>query len=216
MVLVGGDASGLELRCLAHYMNDDEYTHKLLEEDIHTVNQHAAGLPNRDNAKTFIYGFLYGAGDAKIGEIIGRGAKEGREIKEKFLKSLPSLRVLKQKISSALKKRDYLKGLDGRHLHVRSEHSALNTLLQSAGAVVMKRATVILFDKLTAMGLVPNQDFAFVAHVHDEFQIECWPDFAEQVKKEAEDSIKEAGEYFKFRCPLAGQAKAGSTWAETH
>tara|TARA_R100000808_G_scaffold1960_3_gene8339 strand:- start:10254 stop:12068 length:1815 start_codon:yes stop_codon:yes gene_type:complete len=216
MVLVGCDASGLELRCLAHYMNDDEYTHKLLEEDIHTVNQHAAGLPNRDNAKTFIYGFLYGAGDAKIGEIIGRGAKEGREIKEKFLKSLPSLRVLKEKISSALKKRDYLKGLDGRHLHVRSEHSALNTLLQSAGAVVMKRATVILFNKLTAMGLVPNQDFAFVAHVHDEFQIECWPDFAEQVKKEAEDSIKEAGEYFKFRCPLAGQAKAGSTWAETH
>ena len=216
MVLVGCDASGLELRCLAHYMNDDEYAHKLLEEDIHTVNQHAAGLPNRDNAKTFIYGFLYGAGDAKIGEIIGRGAKEGREIKEKFLKSLPSLRVLKEKISSALKKRDYLKGLDGRHLHVRSEHSALNTLLQSAGAVVMKRATVILFNKLTAMGLVPNQDFAFVAHVHDEFQIECWPDFAEQVKKEAEDSIKEAGEYFKFRCPLAGQAKAGSTWAETH
>jgi DNA polymerase I-like protein with 3'-5' exonuclease and polymerase domains len=216
MVLVGCDASGLELRCLAHYMNDAEYTKKLLEEDIHTVNQYAAGLPNRDNAKTFIYGFLYGAGDAKIGDIIGKGAKEGKEIKSKFLKSLPSLRVLKEKISSTLKKRNYLKGLDGRHLHVRSEHAALNTLLQSAGAVLMKRATVILFDRLVELGLKPNEDFAFVAHVHDEFQVECWPEFSELVKEEAEDAIYQAGRTFNFRCPLAGEAKAGSTWAETH
>ncbi len=172
MVLVGCDASGLELRCLAHYMNDRDYTKKLLEEDIHTVNQHAAGLPTRDNAKTFIYGFLYGAGDAKVGDIIGKGAKEGRAIKAKFLKSLPSLRVLKEKISKTLQSRDYLKGLDGRKLHIRSEHAALNTLLQSAGAVVMKQATVILFDKLVDRGLKPNEDFAFVAHVHDEFHIE--------------------------------------------
>ena len=216
MVLVGCDASGIELRCLAHYMNDADYTKKLLEEDIHTVNQHAAGLPSRDNAKTFIYGFLYGAGDAKIGEIIGKGAREGKAIKEKFLKSIPSLKVLKEKISSALSKRNYLKGLDGRELSIRSEHSALNTLLQSAGAVVMKKATVILYDKLVDLGLEPNEDFSFVAHVHDEFQIECWPEFADKIKEMAEASITEAGEAFNFRCPLDGEAKSGMTWADTH
>lgn len=216
MVLIGCDASGLELRCLAHYMDDDEYTRKLLEEDIHTVNQEAAGLPTRDNAKTFIYGFLYGAGDAKIGEIIGKGLLEGKKIKSKFLKSVPALGVLKRKISNALQNRKWLVGLDRRRLHIRSEHAALNTLLQSAGAVLMKKATVLLFDKLKKMGLKPNQDFAFVAHVHDEFQVECWPEFSEVVSKEAVASIREAGEAFGFRCPLDGEAKVGSNWSETH
>ena len=159
---------------------------------------------------------MYGAGDEKIGQIIGKGSTEGRAIRTKFLKSLPSLRVLKEKISSSLKKRDYLIGLDKRRLHIRSEHSALNTLLQSAGAVVMKKATVILFDKLVAMGLRPNEDFAFVAHVHDEFQVECWPEFVEKVMLEAEDSIYEAGKAFNLRCPMAGKAKTGGSWSETH
>ena len=216
MVLVGCDASGLELRCLAHYMGDAAYTQQLLESDVHTVTQKAAGLPNRDNAKTFIYAFLYGAGDGKIGQIIGKGVAEGKSIRAKFLKSLPSLRVLKEKISSSLKKRDYLIGLDKRRLHIRSEHSALNTLLQSAGAVIMKKATVILFNKLVEMGLKPNEDFAFVAHVHDEFQVECWPEFVEKVKLEAENSIHEAGNFFSLRCPMAGEAKTGATWSQTH
>ena len=215
-VLVGCDASGLELRCLAHYMNDEEYTRKLLDEDIHTVNQEAAGLPTRDNAKTFIYGFLYGAGNEKIGQIIGKGSTEGKQIREKFLKSLPSLGVLKQKISKALENKNWLKGLDGRQLHVRSEHSALNTLLQSAGAVVMKQATVLLYDKLVKIGMEPVDDFMFVAHVHDEFQVECWPELSQQVADAGVASIREAGECFKFRCPLDGESKIGHTWAETH
>jgi DNA polymerase I-like protein with 3'-5' exonuclease and polymerase domains len=197
-------------------MNDDDYIRKVLEEDIHTVNQEAAGLPTRDNAKTFIYGFLYGAGDAKIGQITGKGSGEGRKIKAQFLKALPSLGVLKQKISRALQNRKWLVGLDKRRLFIRSEHAALNTLLQSAGAVLMKQATVILFNKLKASGLVPNQDFAFVAHVHDEFQVECWPEFGEKVVEQAEASIKEAGEVFNCRCPLEGRAKLGNSWSETH
>lgn len=216
MVLVGCDASGLELRCLAHYMDDEEYTRKLLEEDIHIVNQEAAGLPTRDNAKTFIYGFLYGAGDGKIGEIIGKGLAEGKKIRAKFLESVPALGVLKKKIFNALQNRKWLVGLDRRRLHVRSEHAALNTLLQSAGAILMKKATVILFNKLIKMGLKPNKDFAFVAHVHDEFQIECWPEFSESIAKESVVSIREAGEAFGLRCPLDGEAKVGSNWSETH
>lgn len=72
-VMVGADASGLELRMLAHYLaayDGGAYAKVLLEGDIHTANQHAAGLETRDNAKTFIYAFLYGAGDEKLGSIV--------------------------------------------------------------------------------------------------------------------------------------------------
>src|SRR5690606_28269302 len=153
--LVGADASGLELRCLAHYMaryDGGAYAKILLEGDIHTENQKAAGLPTRDDAKRFIYSFLYGAGDAKIGQIIGKGEAAGKKLKENFLKRTPALKRLREDVAAAVKKRGYLIGIDGRKLHVRSEHAALNTLLQSAGALLVKQATVNLYRELSRRG----------------------------------------------------------------
>lgn len=168
--LVGADASGLELRCLAHFMaryDGGAYAQILLNGDIHTENQKAAGLPTRNNAKTFIYAFLYGAGDEKIGSITGGGAGEGKKLKRKFLQSLPALKNLVTAVKEAAK-RGYLKGLDGRLLHVRSSHSALNTLLQSAGALVCKQWLVILENELQARGLKHgwDGDYCFCAWVH--------------------------------------------------
>lgn len=219
MVLVGCDASQLELRCLAHYMSrwdKGAYTLVILEGDIHSVNQKAAGLPTRDSAKTFIYAFLYGAGDAKIGAIIKGTAREGKKLKAKFLRNLPALNALITAVKKAARERGYLIGLDGRRLHVRSLHAALNTLLQSAGAVVMKKALVIANSRILAEGLVAGIDFEFVLNVHDEMQCECLPEHAEKIGKIMADSIREAGEFFKFRCPLAGDYKIGANWAETH
>lgn len=127
--LVGMDASGLELRMLAHYMNDKGYTNEILTGDIHTANQLAAGLETRNQAKTFIYAFLYGAGDAKIGSIVGGSARDGKRLKEKFLRNTPALRALRERVGVA-SGRGYVLGLDGRRVYVRSEHAALNTLLQ--------------------------------------------------------------------------------------
>jgi len=216
--LVGCDASGLELRCLAHYMarwDGGAYADVILNGDIHTVNQKAAGLPTRNNAKTFIYAFLYGAGPEKIGSIIGKGADAGKKLMARFLDRIPALKNLKQAVATAAK-RGYLIGLDGRHLHVRSEHAALNTLLQSAGALVMKQALIILYDDLTAAGYVHGKHYAFVANIHDEFQIEVDEDIAEMVGQMAAEAIRKAGEHFNFRCPLAGEYKIGGNWAETH
>lgn len=222
---VGADASGLELRNLAHYMgryDGGAYAKVILEGDIHSVNQAAAGLPTRAGAKRFIYAYLYGAGDATIGEIIGGTATEGRKIKAKFLKKTPALKSLKEAIDAAVKSKGHLVGLDGRILPIRSSHSALNTLLQSAGAVVMKKALVILDDKLQAMGLKntshskTHYDYEFILNIHDEWQIECWPHLAETIGKAAVESIREAGEWYKFRCPLDGEYKIGINWKETH
>ena len=224
-VLVGADASQLELVCLAHFMakwDGGQYA-RIIEEgdkskgtDVHTANQYAAGLPTRDNAKTFIYGFLYGAGDEKIGKIVGKGSKVGKKLKEEFLRKTPALKKLKDAIALTVDKKGYLKGIDGRRLHVRSAHAALNTLLQSAGGLLVKQATVNVYENLTAAGYEWGKDWAMVAHVHDEYQLQVREEIAEEVAEIAVESFRQAGRQFNWRCLVDGEAQIGSTWAETH
>lgn len=209
--LVGIDAAGLELRMLAHYMNDEEYTHEVTHGDVHTANQKAAGLSTRDNAKTFIYAFLYGAGDAKIGSVVGGSKRDGAKLKEKFLTNTPSLRTLRERVLRAAK-RGHLRGLDGRRLIVRSEHAALNTLLQSAGAVIMKKALTILDE----YAIMHSMDYRFVGNIHDEFQVEVKEAHAEKFGWLAVECIKAAGTRMELKCPLDGEYKVGDNWASTH
>lgn len=210
-VLLGADASGLELRMLAHYMDDPTYTKEILSGDIHTANMKAAGLTDRDQAKTFIYAFLYGAGPAKIGAIVGGREREGKRLINSFLKNTPALQKLKDKVSR-LAEKEWLPGLDGRRLIVRSQHAALNTLLQGAGAIVMKQALIMLNRKL----IHANMDARFVANVHDEWQIETTEQDAETVGHFAVQSIRQAGIRLNLRCPLDGEFKVGLNWASTH
>tara|TARA_R110000765_G_scaffold333039_1_gene423651 strand:- start:3547 stop:5190 length:1644 start_codon:yes stop_codon:yes gene_type:complete len=210
-VLLGADASGLELRMLASYMDDPSYTREILEGDIHTANMKAAGLTDRDQAKTFISAFLYGAGPAKIGAIVGGREREGRRLIDSFLKNTPALQKLRDKVSR-LAEKGWLPGLDGRRLIVRSQHAALNTLLQGAGAIIMKQALIILNRKL----IHANMDARFVANVHDEWQIETTEQDAETVGHFAVQSIRQAGIRLKLRCPLDGEFKVGLNWAATH
>ena len=209
--LVGIDASGLELRMLAHYMNDEGYTNEILNGDIHTTNQKLAGLESRNQAKTFIYALLYGAGDAKLGSVAKQGKARGRELRNAFLDSLPSFKSLVQRVQRESKK-GFLKGLDGRKVVVRSEHAALNTLLQSAGAIVMKEALVILDNSIKEMRL----DAKFVANVHDEWQIECRASGADKVGKLGVEAIIQAGKNLNLNCPLDGDYNIGDGWHETH
>ena len=209
--LVGVDASGLELRMLAHYMGDKEVTDALLGGDIHTRNQLAAGLETRPQAKTFIYAFLYGAGDPKIGNIVGGDAADGSRLRKRFLRNTPSLEDLRSRVIEKAR-RGYLRGLDGRQLWVRSEHSALNTLLQAAGAIVMKKTLVLLEEFADKHGI----DYKFVGNVHDEIQSEVATKQAEKFGWLAVECIKAAGISFQLKCPLDGEFKVGSTWAETH
>lgn len=223
-VLVGADQSGVELRCLSHYMghwDKGAYAKVILEGDVHTANQKAAGLPNRDMAKTFIYAFLYGAGNKKIGSIVQQGAKEGLRLKRQFLERLPALSHLIEGIQAKVAQRDeedkapkYLKGLDDRQLLIRSPHAALNTLLQSAGAILAKKSMVIMRDKVRAAGYESRAQQ--VAWNHDEHQWDCEPEIAEEIGKMQVDSYLEAGRHFKFRIPIDGEYKVGSNWAETH
>lgn len=225
--LVGIDASGLELRMLAHYMNDDEYTSEVVSGDVHWKNTQSLGLipkgiirnkkdehheAQRNKAKTFIYAFLYGAGSPKIGTIVGGSAKEGQKLIDSFLRNTPKLKELREKISRVLSKKGWLPGLDGRKLLIRSEHSAVNSLLQGAGAVVMKEALVVFKKELQRHKIWHE----FKANVHDEFQIECREEDADRVGQLGKDAIKQAGLNFNMKCPLDGEYKYGRTWKDTH
>lgn len=265
---VGYDASGLELRCLAHYMNDPEYIHEVLHGDVHTANQIAAGLPDRDMAKTFIYALIYGAGDLKIGRIVGGNSTQGKELRYKFFNAIPALDQLLTR-TKTVAKRGFLRGLDGRKLHVRSDHSALNTQLQAAGATVMKYAYIFLDGWLTAEGFkhdarqmadiyAPIATVQKVGDIHDEGQMDIAEEYASETarfhgnKNDAEVwvpdqriwsaarlvdgtkddgawervysrpgelsvlAIRQAGETLQFNCPLDGEYKVGSSWADTH
>ncbi|QOC57787.1 putative DNA-directed DNA polymerase [Erwinia phage pEp_SNUABM_11] len=235
-VQAGIDASGLELRCLAHFMSkydDGAYADVILNGDIHTVNQEAAELPTRDNAKTFIYGFLYGAGDEKIGQIVGAGKERGKELKKKFLENTPAIAALREGIQSTLVesskwvageqqvkwKRRWVKGLDGRRVHVRSPHAALNTVLQSSGALICKLWIIVTEEMLLAKGYKHgwDGDFAYMAWVHDEIQVACKDEaMAQIVIDTAQEAMRAVGEHFKFRCRLDTEGKMGPNWAVCH
>lgn len=248
-LLVGVDADGLELRMLGHYMakyDGGAYAEAVVRgkssegTDAHTLNQKAVGLYSRDGAKTWIYAYLYGAGDLKLGTIHYEDWPDskreqfnqkhppgddrekalmrlGRSGRKRIETGFPALGDLQKAVKDKAKsKTPTLRSLDGRLLHIRAQHSALNTLLQGAGAVVMKKALVLAYDALLARGWVHGREFAFVANVHDEFQMEVEPQYAEEVGAIASDAIKSAGEAFQLRAPLAGTPNIGQTWATTH
>jgi len=209
--LVGIDASGLELRMLAHYMNDIDYIEEVVNGDIHSTNQELAGLKTRDQAKTFIYALVYGAGDAKIGKIINGDINKGKALKERFFKNLPALKKLKDRVQQA-SNRGFLKGIDGRKIHVRSQHSALNTLLQGCGAIVMKQAMINLYELIK----LNTVDAQFVANIHDEWQLQVKESQADYIGRLGVESIEKVTEQFNMRCDLTGQYKIGGNWSETH
>lgn len=246
--LTGVDAEGLELRMLAHYMaRYDGGTYvdtvvngdKKLGTDVHSVNRKVIGLRTRDGAKTWMYAYLYGAGDLKLGltfyedmDEVWRDAfnrkhptgaprekalmRLGNQGRKKIETGLPALGELQKAVKAVAKGSKQLRSLDGRKLNVRAQHSALNTLLQGSGAIVMKKALVLAYDAFLAKGWKWGDEFAFVVNVHDEFQMETDPPYATEVGQIAAEAIRVAGEAFGLRCPLAGSADVGQTWADTH
>jgi DNA polymerase-1 len=211
MVQVGVDLSGIELRCFAHYLNDEDYIKEVVYGDVHTRNQQAFGVDSRNDAKTILYASLYGASPAKIGSIIGASAAKGRAIIARFQKSIPAYAVLQNKVDKYAEK-GWLPGLDGRKLSVRSEHSALNTLLQSAGAIISKQ-WLVCFSKKLNRAKIP---YKLLAWVHDEVQFETEASYAEELGKIVVESAKEAGEILKFRCPVGAEYKIGKNWYDCH
>jgi DNA polymerase I-like protein with 3'-5' exonuclease and polymerase domains len=222
-VQVGIDADGLEMACLGHFMapfDDGEFIRVFKEgdkkkgTDQHSLNAGILGL-SRDDAKTWFYAYLYGAGNGKLGAIAKKNAAYGGKMRRAYEKALPALGELVEKVKLKAKNNGYLMSLDKHPIRTRSLHSALNTLCQGAGAIIMKKA-LIIFDAALQLQYVPGVDYEFMLNIHDEWQLECRPEIAETVGKLGCQAITAAGEHFNFRCPLTGSYDVGENWAECH
>ena len=225
-VQVGVDLSGIELRCLSHYMQDAEWQKELLLGDVHWKNTQAFGLvpmgtekqdtkehkDARNLSKTLTYSVLYGAGPAKVGSTVGGSAKQGAMLIENFLDNTPALKKLKKRLEKEFVPRGYVPGLDGRKIWIRSEHAALNSLLQSAGAIIAKQWLVCMTKKLRKQKI----PYKLLAWVHDEVQLETPKEYGEKVGQIAVEAAAEAGEILKFRCPVAAEYRIGKNWYECH
>ncbi len=209
-VLVGTDLSGIELRCLAHYMKDPAWTEELLNGDIHQKNADAAGI-DRPTAKTMVYALLYGCGIGKLATILDTNQKQAQTTLNNFYRNTPKLRKLMDKVAEVAGQ-GYVPGLDGRRILVRSEHAALNTLLQGCGAIIAKQWCIEAHQTFKARKLPVKQ----VAFVHDEIQIETAERYGEEVAAIMVESAKQAGLTLGFRCPVDAEAKIGNNWFDTH
>jgi len=231
--MMGFDAKGLEVRCLAGYLafwDNGEYADIVVNpkkvgfENIHDYNKERFGVDTKDKAKTLLYGMLYGSGDLKAGKIIdpnetneNKLKKIGRERIDQFLKSVPALKKLKDEINQTLSTRGYLLGLDKRILYCREDYKALNLLLQSAGAIIMKQVVVNIHNNIQKnLNLPYGIGWEQLLMVHDEVQLTCAKQHKESIYKEVMKSFTEAGEYFGFKCKIEGDSKTGFNWAETH
>ena len=211
--LVGTDAAGIQLRVLAHYMNDPTYTKTLLEGDIHTFNKNALGeyCKDRPTAKTFIYAWLLGAGQAKVAQILNCSVRQAGEAMDNFLRSIPALKELKRKAAMAAQ-RGYLVSLDGRRIKIESEHKALSVYLQGGETIIMRMANYLWYTQAKKNKI----KFKQTVWVHDEWQTETEESKAEELGKLQVQSIIDTGEHFDLNCPLDGEYKIGNNWAETH
>lgn len=233
-VLIGIDASGIQLRMLAHYLapyDEGRYIEACVNGDVHWTNACDLGLPGtekprnhesemqdkaRDNSKTYIYTTLFGGGLGLIASRIGYSINKTRKIQEVFYKRNPAFKVLQDVVRKTWRKRGFIVALDGRQVPCSSERLGLNYLLTSGEACVMKRALWLFNESLKAKGWVFGNEYAFVANVHDEWQIEALPEHADEIGRLGVASIKQAGIDLKVRCPLDGEAKIGGNWSETH
>ena len=224
MVMVGSDLEGLELRCLGHYLHrfdQGAFARVVIEGDIHQQNADRVGC-SRSEVKTLTYAFIYGAGDLKLGHSLHPELSDaqkkslGADLRKKFLAAIPGLEPLVDAVKLKVRNAGRIKGLDGRPIFCRAEHSSLNFLLQSCGAILSKRWVVNTQDMLDQAGLTYNVDYTRCAYVHDEQQFSVVPSEAMQVISICIAAAPKAGEYYGFKVPIAAAALSGENWAKTH
>lgn len=220
-VLVGTDADGIQLRILCHYLRSEQYREAILngrkenETDIHNLNRRALHLEGvtRDDAKTFIYAWLLGAGTAKVASILRTTTTLAKRSVQTFVESIDGLHELKHGRIVSDARRGYFVGLDKRKVVCNSEHLMLAGYLQNGEAIAMKRWI------REWQGRARKEDLWFrqVDFVHDEVQVEVESkDAANRLIQIQQDSMSQVSEELGLFCPLSVSGDIGYNWAETH
>lgn len=242
-VLVGVDGVEIQARFLAHYLHrydNGVQANKLLRGDKklgtdgHSLNLVALkpfGLVDRDGAKTALYARIFGCRFPRMFETINENRRDndlpmlpqrdqrkvGQGAIDALGRAMPGLDDLLRDVQTTGKARGWLKGIGGAQVPCSAIHSALVSLLQHGEAVAMKMALGIFqFEEAPKRGWRHWDHYWFVGNIHDETQTETLPEIAEEAGAVFSECIAEAGRRLNMRCPLAGEAKIGKDWGETH
>jgi DNA polymerase-1 len=211
--LVGVDAKGIQLRVLAHYLNNPQFTEAVLAGDPHSYNQEIGGFRSRAVAKTFIYAFLLGAGDGQVGKIIGGSTRDGRDVKKRFVGNFPGLSDLLDNLERQIKRTGRIVLCDGTPIIVSAPHTRLGYLLQGDESRIMKKAAILSDLAINLRKL----DVLKVGDIHDEWQNDVFKDHVEELTDDIYPlCFKRSGEFFNYNLPIDCDTKVGFTWAETH
>lgn len=210
--LVGVDAKGIQLRILAHYLNNPTFTENILKEDPHSANQQSMGLPTRALTKTITYATLMGAGDAKIAGEAKISLSEAKDAKGLFFEQVPELPELIKRLKYELKRTGRIGLCDGSRVLVPSDHMVIPYLLQGDESRIMKQA-MIFVDQLVRK---EKLDAIKVGDIHDEWQTDVLDNHTSKFIDCCKDAFPRSGSSFDYRVPIECDAKVGLTWAETH
>lgn len=216
-VLVGCDADSLEARITASfiYPYDKVLAMELIEGDLHSKNVEKFknyNVPDRQTAKNTFYELLYGAQPPSIALSHSLSESAAKYFYNSFWKEYPAIAQLRDDVIAEFKENGFLIGIDGRPLTVRYQHAALNTRIQSTGALTMKLAYCIFAKKIKTF----NLDCMIIGFFHDEICTECHPDIADTVGTMIAESMTEAGKQFRLNVPITGSYKIGASWKEIH
>jgi len=224
-VIVGCDSSGNQLRGLCHYLRNPEFTNEIINGDQHQRNADALSKAtgttvSRQTAKGFLYCYMFGGGDAKLGEVLCgyRNPKLGKVAKDAFAKAIKGLDTLKKKIEKEWENKQltqgigWIEGLDGRPVFVPSQHQCLNYLLQAAEGITCKAAVAYALDKIQELKLRAKPRIFY----HDEMAFTCHPDDADKVGVILKEAFEEAPKWFDITCMEGGNYVVGESYADVH
>jgi DNA polymerase-1 len=217
--LVGIDGKGIQLRVLANYAYSEEFVERVLDGDPHTNNIKILGLANKAAAKKFLYTTLMGGGGELLAaDQIQFGTRlttaEGNRLKNILIDSVPGFRELIKSLQRELRKHGRIKLCDGTPIIVPSDHMVIPYLLQGDESRLMKLAMVFLEYEVGRAGMAKGVFKA--ADIHDEWQYVVRKEMVDDFIRLALGCFPRAGNHFKYRVPIEGDAKVGLTWAETH
>ena len=219
-VMVGCDSSGNQIRALGHYLNSKEINDHILNGDIHQRTADVVGVP-RQLAKSLLYATIFGAGFAKLGKMVNgiEDLEKGREIKAKLYVAFPGLKELNNRLNKffyTTQNKDgmgFIPGLDGRKIYAESSFKLLNYLLQAYEAITVKSAVVNAFKMFKEEKL--NVDM--LGLIHDEVQVQTKPENIKRVKEILSYSFGDfITKELELNIQMAGDAKEGNNWYETH
>lgn len=216
--MVGVDAAALEARIFAHFMllypGGDELADLVLNGDIHAENAKMWNC-SRNAAKSPYYALMYGAQVPKFTSTLGCTPQQGQEYFNAFWEKYKPLELFKQDLTTAWEARGgksggFIKGIDGRKLHARSQHSLVNLMFQNAGSLVVKVAALYI-DKWAK-----HLDSHQIVFYHDELEHEVAEKDVEEFCPITQRAFKKAGEFFNLNVEIVGEPKVGNTWLDVH